>query len=189
MLLEGETIMHFEFFTKITEQDYLDFNYFHALESAQGKKQVMKSRIALLVFYVLLLSAVILLAGWKTYTVWYIFVVLVGALLHVLLLKHSMKRNIKRGIENMKKSGKLPYDEESKLEFFDSMFVEISPVNRTEHKYQAVERVCVVKDRLVLIYTSSVQAYVIPALQLRQQVNMDEFLSFLTLKCGMIEYY
>lgn len=181
--------MHFEFVTKITEQDYLDFNYFHALESQQGKKQLTKSRLALLALYALLMLMAILLTGWEDYTAWYILSILLCALVHTMLLKRSMKRNIRKGIENMKKTGRLPYDEESKLEFFDNMFVEIGSTNRTEYKYQAVERVCVVKERFVLIYTSVAQAYVIPIWQLRQQVDMDAFLSFLTLKCGMIEHY
>ena len=44
------------------------------------------------------------------------------------------------------------------------------------------------KDQFVLIYTSVAQAYVIPIWQLRQQVDMEAFLAFLTVKCGMIEY-
>lgn len=180
--------MHFGFVIRITEQDYLDFNYFHALESKQGKKQLMKSRLAMLALYALLMSMAILLTGWKDYTAWYILTILVCALIHTLLLKHSMKRNIRKGIKNMKKTGRLPYDEESKLEFFDNVLVETGPTNRTEYKYQAVERVCVVKDQFVLIYTNSAQANVIPIWQLRQQVDMEAFLAFLTVKCGMIEY-
>ena len=180
--------MHFEFVTKITEQDYLEFCYFHDVESKQGKKQLMKSRLVLLGFYVLLMLMMILLVGWKAYTAWYILIVSAYALIRLLLMKRSMKRNIRRGIKNMKKTGKLPYDEESKLEFFDNMFVEIGSTNRTEYKYQAVERVCVVKDQFVLIYINSAQANVIPIWQLRQQVDMEAFLAFLTVKCGMIEY-
>ena len=182
--------MQFEINMKITEQDYLEFNYFHLIESAQGKKALMKRRVLTAVLIALLSGLVLMLANWGVYgNVAYLAFVGVYTIIDMLLMKKSVKRNIRNSVNHMKKEGKLPFDEESKYEFFEDVYVETSRNSRTELKYEGIERVCVVKERFVLIYSNSATAHVLPFSQLCQQVDADTFLTFLSQKCGEMEYY
>ena len=96
-----------------------------------------------------------------------------------------MKTQIKR----LKKVGKLPFDPVSTLEFHEDKMVEVTALQRTEQSYSIFERICVVKDRYVLLYKSSVSAYILPVLQIKEQLNQEDFIEFLSKKCTNIEYY
>ena len=96
-----------------------------------------------------------------------------------------MKVQIKR----LKKIGKLPFDPESTLEFHEDKMVEITALQRTEQSYSIFERICVVKNRYILLYISSVSAYILPILQIKEQLNQDDFIEFLSRKCTNVEYY
>ena len=63
------------------------------------------------------------------------------------------------------------------------------PGFKMEQAYSVLERVCVVQNRFVLLYISSVSAHIIPMGQLFRQVNDKEFLEFLCQKCPKIEHY
>ena len=108
---------------------------------------------------------------------------------YVMLYKKILKRNLKRHINNLKKNGKLPFDPISKIEFFDDKLVEITPSSRTERTYGAIERIYVVKNQFVSLNYSSVGGYLLPIPQIEAQLDKEEFLSFLSQKCGTIEYY
>ena len=115
--------MQFEINMKITEQDYLEFNYFHLIESAQGKKALMKRRVLTAVLIALLSCLVLMLANWGVYgNVAYLAFVGVYTIICMLLMKKSVKRNIRNSVNHMKKKGKLPFDEESKYEFFEDVW-------------------------------------------------------------------
>ena len=85
--------------------------------------------------------------------------------------------------------GKLPFDPVSTLEFYEDKMVEITALQRTEQSYSIFERICVVKDRYIFLYKSSVSAYILPVLQIKEQLNQEDFIEFLSKKCTNIEYY
>lgn len=63
-----------------------------------------------------------------------------------------------------------------------------SPIGRMEQSYSGLERICVVPDRMLLLYRNSSQVFVLPIQQLRQQADLDGFIRFLSQKCGTVEY-
>ena len=67
--------------------------------------------------------------------------------------------------------------------------VEITASSRTEQGYAIFERVCIVKERYILLYKSSVSAYILPMAQVKIQLNYEDFVEFLSQKCANIEYY
>ncbi len=85
--------------------------------------------------------------------------------------------------------GKLPFDPVSTLEFYEDKMVEITASSRTEQGYNIFERVCVVKDRYILLYKSSVGAYILPVAQIKAQLNQENLVDFLSKKCTNVEYY
>ena len=181
--------MRFQLDITMTEQDYLAYNCFHSLESRTGKKLLRKSRITFVAVVAVLGVLYVLMTGWTAFTILYIFLLTLFSLIYLLLFKKVMQHSIKSQIKKLKKVGKLPFDPATKYEFYEDHMVEICPSTRTERGYDALDRVCIVPDRFILLYTSTVGAYILPIAQLSQQVDLEAFLGFLSEKCKTMEHY
>ena len=181
--------MLFNLNINLSENDYLSFNNFHSFESTHGKKLIRKTRIRFILAMVFLAALVVLILGWTTFSVVYAALLLLLTLLYMLFFKKVITRNIKTQIKRLKKMGKLPFDPVSTLEFYEDKMVEITALQRTEQSYSIFERICVVKDRYIFLYKSSVSAYILPVLQVKEQLNQEDFIEFLAKKCTNLEYY
>lgn len=181
--------MLFNLNININENDYLSFNNFHSFESVHGKKLIRKTRFFFILTMVILAALVVLILGWTTFSVVYEALLLLLTLLYMLFFKKLLTLNIKAQIKRLKKMGKLPFDPVSTLEFYEDKMVEITALQRTEQSYSIFERMCVVKDRYILLYKSSVSAYILPVSQIKEQLNQEDFLEFLSKKCTNVEYY
>ena len=181
--------MLFQFNITLTEEDYLAYNIFHALESAHGKKQVRKSRLFLLVTFALLLLLVYVVGGWTPYFICYVILLGLLAVIYMLLFKKILIRNIKSQLKRLKKLGKLCFEPQSTLEFHEDKMVEISDISRSEQSYRAFERICLLEDRYIILYRSSLSAFILPVPQIIAQANFEEFINFLTQTFGTIERY
>ena len=181
--------MNYQLHITLTEEDYLNFNIFHVLDSASGKKQIRKSRILLISITAVLAVLLILVMGWTTFTTVYVILLALFTLIYNLLFNKIIQWNIKSQIKQMKKTGKLPYDSVTKYEFHEDTFAEITADKHVEMSYSTLERICVVQDRFLYLYTSSVVAHILPMEQIKAQVDPAEFLRFLSQKCGTVESY
>ena len=181
--------MLFNLNINLSEDDYLDFNNFHSFESAHGKKLIRKTRIFFILAMVFLAALDVLILGCTTFSVIYAALLLLFALLYMVFFKNVLTRNIKGQIKRLKKIGKLPFDPVSTLEFHEDKMVESTAVQRTEQSYSIIERICVVKDRYIFLYKSSVSAYILPVLQVKEQLNQEDFIEFLSKKCTNVEHY
>ena len=181
--------MRFQLDIRLTEEDYIAFNYFHSVESPHGKKQV---RIFLAFFAVLMLIPIVyvnIAMPGTFFAIAFTVLAIAATVIYILLFKKRALRNVKGQIKRLKKSGKLPYDPVSKIEFYDDKMVEITPLTHMEHSYAKMERICILVDRYVLLYTNSVGGYILPVAQIRAQTDMNAFLQFLFQKCSRVEYY
>ena len=181
--------MLFQLNINLNEDDYLDFNKFHSFESMHGKKLINKTRIFFVLAMIILATLFLLVIGLTTFSITYAVLLLLFALLYMVFFKKVLTRNIKVQIKRLKKIGKLPFDPVSTLEFHEDKMVEITASRRTEQGYNIFERICVVKDRYILLYHSSVAAYILPVAQINTQLNQNEFVDFLSTKCTNVEYY
>lgn len=181
--------MQYQFNINLTENDYIAFNHFHALDSLPGKKQVQKSRIFMAVFFAALAAIIILILGWTTFSITYITLLGIFGFVYILFFKKIVRRNITKQVQRLKKQGKLPFDAYTTMEFYDDKLVEITEKARTERSYNTLERICVVKDQYIFLYTSSVGAHLLPIGQLIAQTNLNDFLNFICQKCRTVEYY
>ena len=181
--------MKYQLSITLSENEYLTFNIFHSFESAPGKKTVRKTRIIYIAVMVILIALVFLLLGRSVFSVVYALLLGLITIVYMLLFKKILTHNMKSQIKKLKKLGKLPYDPVSSFEFFDDKLVESTASKRIEHSYSDIERICVVKDRFILLYYSSIGAYTLPISQVTQQLNPESFLSFLAEKCSQVEYY
>ena len=81
------------------------------------------------------------------------------------------------------------YSPVSEIEFYDESFVEITPDNKTEQKYSAIERVSVVTDKVVYIHVNNVMSYILPLTCFESKEQYDTFLDFVRSKCANIDVY
>jgi len=181
--------MLFQLNINLSEDDYLDFNKFHSFESMHGKKLINKTRIFFVLAMIILAAFFLLVMGLTTFSITYAVLLLLFALLYMVFFKKILTRNVKTQIKRLKKVGKLPFDPVSTLEFHEDKMVEITALQRTEQSYSIFERICVVKNRYVLLYKSSVGAYILPVTQIEAQLNQRDFIDFLSQKCPNVEYY
>ncbi|MBQ3101310.1 MAG: hypothetical protein IJC50_09995 [Clostridia bacterium] len=181
--------MLFQLNINLSEDDYLDFNKFHSFESMHGKKLINKTRIFFVLAMIILAALFLLVMGLTIFSITYTALLLLFTLLYMVFFKKILTRNVKTQIKRLKKVGKLPFDPVSTLEFHEDKMVEITALQRTEQSYSIFERICVVKDRYVLLYKSSVSAYILPFTQIEAQLNQRDFIDFLSQKCPNVEYY
>ena len=181
--------MLFQLNINLSEDDYLDFNKFHSFESMHGKKLINKTRIFFVLAMIILAALFLLVMGLTTFSITYAALLLLFTLLYMVFFKKILTRNVKTQIKRLKKVGKLPFDPVSTLEFHEDKMVEITALQRTEQSYSIFERICVVKDRYILLYKSSVGAYILPVVQVNAQLNQEEFVDFLSSTCTNVEYY
>ena len=181
--------MLFRLNINLGEDDYLEFNKFHAFESMHGKKLINKTRFSFVLAMVIIGALFLLVMGLTGFSVTYLALLLLFTLLYAVFLKKIATRNLKRQIKRLKKTGKLPFDPEATLEFHEDKIVEITPSRREEYSYTVLERICVVKDRYILLYKNSVSAYILPMAQVQTQCDQEDLVVFLSKKCAKVEHY
>lgn len=181
--------MQFQLDVILSEKDYLAFNQFHALQSEYGKKLIKKGRCYVAGCTALCAVLFLVLRGWTVVSAVFVIVLGLFTALYLLLYGKITKRIVKWQIKTLKKMGKLPFDAVSRLEFYEDKLVDISEGKRVEQSYDGLERICVIKDRFVLLYNSSMSANILPIPQLKEQLDLKEFLSFLSRKCAAVSYY
>lgn len=175
--------MHFGFDVTLSDKDYYEFNRFHMRETKGGRKTSLVTYVILAVIFVLVSVTTFLQYGFELYSFIYIAVWLFAVVLISLILDPVITPLILRlTIFMMKKSGKLPYEKLSRLEFYDEYFIEISENNKNETKYAGIEQVLVSRAKAVYIYLSGSTAYILPAIIFSSDSEREEFTEFIKAK-------
>ena len=81
------------------------------------------------------------------------------------------------------------YSPIAEMEFYDESFIEITPDNKTEQKYSAIERVSVIADKVVYIHVNNVMSYILPLSCFESKEQYNNFLDFVRSKCANIDVY
>ena len=181
--------MLFKFNKTLSEEDYFAFNVFQSLESEYGKNWIRRRRIFFITYVVFATALVVCINGWRTYSIYFTIFTALVTILYMLLLKKMVVRNLKMQMKQLKKTSKLPFDRASTMEFYEDKFVDITASTRTEESYNAIERICIVKDQYVFLYYSSTGAYVLPIVQIKAQISYEEFVNFLSGKCANVHTF
>lgn len=149
--------MHYKFDIELTEQEYFDFNWYHAVESPTGKKNL---RLILIIYAVMFLC----LGAYLWYRTDPVFSVTFTTIIAVIcfLRKNTwLKRSINNNLKRMKKEGKLPYEEKCTVEFYDTYWYEKSDESELKVNYSMIEKLCEANESFY-IYFSAIQANIIP---------------------------
>lgn len=175
--------------TTLTDELYADFNCFTAVETKTAKRAVIISRIIINAIYVACLVAIALADGFSTFLFIYAVSLASLSVYNTVNMKKIVKKSTIRQLNKIRKTGKVPYSPTATIEFYEDKLIDISPNSRIEQNYQGLDRICVVKGRFILLYTSNIGAYIVPEEQAKAQVDLDEFIQFITQKCSSVEYY
>jgi hypothetical protein len=181
--------MRYKFDIHLTEEDYLDFELFHCTGSSYGKKQLRKSNLIFIGICAAATGAVILLRGWGTASFATAILMAIYLTVRTLFSRRLVKRNIQKYIRRTKQTGSLPIDFDSSFEFFEDHMVETTPSKRIEQAYSSLERICVIKDRYILLYTSSSSCHILSIPQIRDRSDLPGLIDFLSQKCHVVEFY
>jgi hypothetical protein len=172
--------MKFKFNVNITQEDYIELNKLVMTETPVGKKSSKMSNLIFILFCVI--AALVILTTYNFSGEAFIAVgVLIIAFLLVNLTLNKKINNlaVKATVKSLTKiKGKLPYSENSVLEFYDDVFVEITDENKTESKYSAIENV-IVNERMVVIFINSMQGYIVTERSFASPEQKNDFVQFL----------
>ncbi|MGN0494202.1 MAG: YcxB family protein [Acutalibacteraceae bacterium] len=173
----------------LTDKDYYEINKFTITNLRYGKKLLLFMRIlfAVMVFFVPVTAFIS--DGITNETVMNVIPSFILLLILELLLSPFMNLSLKLSVSLLKKNGKMPYSQNSVMEFDEEHFTETTDTNKTEHPYAAIERICVVGEKYIYIFITSVSGYIIPSHSFNSPKQRDEFLDFLKGKCSEIRFY
>lgn len=177
--------MKFRFNVNLTEEDYYEFNRFHLIKSEFGKKQILKMRIFVAVFIAVVSLGLLFIGDFTSDA----FVQIIPLVLILIIVEAGYVKFseliLKLQLKSMKKSGKMGYDTESVLEFYDDIFVETTETIRTEQKYSVVEKIYINNGKIIYIYVNNVRAYLVPLTSFESKEQFDDFMEFLKQKTGL----
>ena len=181
--------MKFQFNVNINEEDYLDYNKFWMLRSHYGKKQMSTFRIIIAVIIGLIIF-ISLYGGNFTFDSFIgIIPMAILLVLYELLLSPLFVLFLKCHLKSLKKKGKMGYSPSSVVEFYEDVFIETTPENKTEQKYLSIERVSVVDNKVVYIHVNNIMSYILPFSCFESNEQYNEFLEFIKTKCSNIDVY
>ena len=106
-----------------------------------------------------------------------------------LLVVPIFKLTVKIYIKILIKNGKPPYSPHSVLTFYEDCFTEETEDIKTEVKYSAIDRISIVENKLIMIHTNSVQAYLLPAICFGSDIKYNLFKEFIKTKCAAVDTY
>ena len=181
--------MKFQFNVNTNDQDYLDYNKFWMLRSHYGKKQMTAYRIS----FAIIIGVYILfsLYGGNFTLDSFIGIIPMAILLIIfeLLLSPLFVLFLKCYLKSLKKKGKMGYSPSSVIEFYEDVFIETTPDNKTERKYSAIERVSIVDNKVVYIHVNNIMSYILPFYCFESSEQYNEFFEFIKTKCSNIDIY
>lgn len=181
--------MRFQFYVTMNDADYLDFNCFWMIRSDYGRAQISKMRGTMVLIAALIWGVTWIFSGFALSSLWGL--IPIGAVLAFLqlTLKRFLTFSIKGQIQSLKKSGKLAYSPEGTIEFYDDCFVEITPENKTEIRYTAIESVSVLPQKAIYIHLDTVRAHILMYQAFESGAQYDEFVEFLKTKTANVRVY
>ena len=181
--------MRFRFNVTMDDKAYLEYNKFMLSKSYYGKKSANSLRITILLIMVIYLAVSLIISGFTLES--FLSTVPLLACLTVLLFAVTLllSLSVKFALKHQKTTGKMAYSPESVIEFYDEAFVEITPENKTENKYIAIEKIRVIENKNIYIHINNVMSYVLPVSCFESIEQYNEFLEFLATKCATIDRY
>jgi len=171
----------FKFNITLDDNDYFEYNKYHFLNSPTGKKTLMLYRLFLPIIFLLILF-IFLINGFDFVILMVQFIL--SAILSttwIVFAKKNYFSNLKKNIQKLKMSGKLPFSKENILSFDEELIIQTTPENESKIKYLMVERI-VEAEKAVYIFISSIQGIIIPLSAFSDDSERKQFIEFIEIK-------
>lgn len=179
--------MKFQFFINLTEQDYIDYNFFVNMKSPYGKTQRQNLRLSITIVFLILISFSFL--DISIYSIFLSILLIIGLILFQVFFNRYILYFVKSQIETIKKSGKIAFSPFSTLEFYDEYFIENTADNITQQKYSSIERVSIVENEDIYIHINSILSFIIPISCFTSNEQLNSFIDFIKIKCLNVDFY
>ena len=181
--------MNFKFKALVSENDYLDYNIFMNFKSPYGRKNIIVSRVLVLLIFLAPIAVNLGYGGFTVNSVINIIPYLILLAIFQILFKPLWIWMLKGHIKSMKKKGKLPYTEDAEIEFYDNCLVEIANDSKSEIKYSILERVSIVSNKVIYIHFNNAAALILPFSAFDSVETRARFIAFISEKCSNIDNY
>lgn len=181
--------MRYELQIYMTEGDFAAFNVFHTTRSVYGKQMTRRLKLLVGGMFALAAAMYFLLKGINEESVLYAVLLAVVGGLFIWRYDKIFGKAMGKTLKRMKKTGKMPYSTDSRIEFYDDRVVEITDERRTELYWPTVERLCLVKGQAWYLYLNNSSALVLPVEQIKAQTDIGEFYRFLEGKCPVVDRF
>lgn len=178
--------MKFKFNVNLSDADYFEYNKFWMKKSHYGKKQMLQLRLMVALFIGIYVSGTMLA---RDFSLGRVIAVLILFVIFEVLLSPLYFLLLKFHLKSLKKKGKMAYSPSSVIEFYDDCFIELTPDNKTEQKYSAIERISLVDGKMVYIHINNIMSYLLPFSAFESGAQFDDFIEFIGTKCSVIDRY
>lgn len=146
---------------KLKDSDYLKFSEYQLTHSRQGKRTILLQRLSLpLVSVAMVIAFIVFHASTKALII-EIISLGIASVVWVIGAPGMLKRSMQRDFYKKKNSGRLPFRENSVLEFGEDEITEISGSHSEATPYSSITSIVKTDDRL-FVYTDGNNGFVIP---------------------------
>lgn len=173
----------------ITEEEYIKFNEFVVFKSFYSKATGGFLKYLPVIFSIVTTILFYIIFGMNWFSNLYCIASVIEIIVHFFRIDKYTRKVVVKSLKISKKQGKLPYDSEMVLEFYDDKIIDISKSSKTELLYSAIERVSVLKDGTIYLHQNQAMSNIIPATIFNSGINYNEFLEFIKSKCSVIDYF
>lgn len=169
----------FEYY--ITEQEYLQFNEYHLLNSAAGKRGLILTKCMGLIFSIVLVVAFIIAGAESGLIITETIFLAVFSIIWFARGKKTAIKNMRKQMEKLKKENGKLYSDKGTLIFDEYGITDISEDKELKTPYSTVTQLCIGNNALY-IYFSPMMAYIVPN---RLINDINEFKAFLERSTGI----
>lgn len=159
----------------ITEQEYLQFNEYHLLNSAAGKRGLILTKCMGLIFSIVLVVAFIIAGAESGLIITETIFLAVFSIIWFARGKKTAIKNMRKQMEKLKKENGKLYSDKGTLIFDEYGITDISEDKELKTPYSTVTQLCIGNNALY-IYFSPMMAYIVPN---RLINDINEFKAFL----------
>ncbi|MCL2376600.1 MAG: YcxB family protein [Defluviitaleaceae bacterium] len=163
----------------IDETDYLEFAKFHHGNSRDSRKRMLFAKLVVPAVFIIWIAfqfatnrdpAAIAAIGivFAIFSIVWIF----------FLSKHLLLMSMKSSLKNMKKDGGEPFARNIRLEMDEESIYQYTEKSETKVKYSQIEKI-VQGQHAIYVYTSALQAFIIPFRIFESETRRSAFLDFL----------
>jgi len=183
----------YKFQVLLNDDDFYEYNKHHQINSPAGKSGLLLYRIIVPLATLCIFTSIIaifqtVLGSYLTVTITVFITYFVTMTVFLIFSKRILLMSQKSGIKRMKKNGKLPYEPEYEIAFYDDCVINTSRNMTTRFSYSIVERVDK-GDKAIYIYINVNMAQIIPLAIFPGESEKRAFLEYLRSRCAFYSVF